>query len=585
VNLSWIDSSIVLGYFLLILAVGVWMERRAGKDLESYFLGGKTLPWWLLGMSGSSTFFDITGTMWMVSVFYLLGMRGMWEHWFWGFPLAGFFMAYRAKWSYRSGVLTGMEWMAFRYGEGPDGKAARLTAVGLSLLSIVFMLGYAGTGVGKFLEEFLPFDRKWTVPLLFGFTGLYVVLGGFFSVVYTDFFQTVLLTITAVTIAGAAFLHIDPQSFQNQVGPDWYRLDPVWRIPNQPSEYPDPFGLLVLLWFSKGLITLFAASGGAAEFQRFRAARNEGEACKVGFAWGIVISVRWALVMGFTAYGLSILVQNGEAVDSESVLPMVLNRVLPVGVKGLVLAGLLAAFMSSFDSTLNVAASFIVNDLVKPRWKSATEKQLLRISYLATIGVVVLGILISLKTERIAAIWNPINFALGSAMIAPSLLAAYWWRISGWSLCASAVCTLPAALCIKLYTDWRELQYFPVLLAISLGVTLLASFLLPGTPRENLLDFYVKVRPFGFWGPIRKELAQHGLPSQRPRRDRRDIPVALIGTAFFVALYILMMDLVVHYWVRVAWLAPLTLALGIILYFYWWRRLPQTDLTDCPEED
>ena len=139
-NLSWIDAGIVLGYLILVVSVGIYMERRAGKNIETYFLGGHTMPWWLLGMSGSSTYFDIAGTMWMVSVFYVLGMKGMWEHWFWTFPFAGFVMAYKAKWAYRSRVLTAMEWLTFRYGDGPSGQAARYTNVILSLILMVLML-------------------------------------------------------------------------------------------------------------------------------------------------------------------------------------------------------------------------------------------------------------------------------------------------------------------------------------------------------------------------------------------------------------------------------------------------------------
>ena len=576
-NLSSIDMGIVIAYFLLIFCVGAYMEKRAGKNMETYFLANKSMPWWLLGMSGSSTFFDITGTMWMVSVFYLLGMRGMWEHWFWCFPFAGFVLAYKAKWAYRSGVLTGMEWLVFRYGTGRAGEAARLMSVTIALIGIVLMLGYAGTGVGKFVEEFLPVDRSVVIPILFGFTGLYVVLGGFFSVVYSDFFQTVLLSFAALYIAVAAFIGIDQETFRQTVGDDWFSLKPVMNLPNPPKEYPDPFGLLVMMWVFKGVLGLVGAGGGGADFQRFRAAKSESEASKVGLAWGVVISVRWALVMGFTAFGLSILANHSGALDSERVLPMVLNQVLPVGIKGLVLAGLLAAFMSTFDSSLNVAASFIVNDLVKPHWKGATSKALVRLSYASTLTVVVFGIVISMYTERIAAIWNPINFALGAALLAPGILAPYWWRIGGWTLCFSGACTLPAAFCVKVFTDWRELQYFPVLAGISLVSCLVAAYVFPPAPEETLKDFYRKVRPFGFWGPVRKMLAEGGEDPARPERDRLDIPVALVGTVFFIALYLLMMDLVLHNWPRAGFLAAITTVCGAFLYLVWWRRLPKED--------
>ncbi len=576
-NLHPLDAGIVIAYLVLIFGIGAYVERRAGKNIESYFLGGRSMPWWLLGMSGSSTYFDITGTMWMVSVFYVLGMRGMWEHWFWCFPFAGFVLAYKAKWAYRSGVLTGMEWLVFRYGTGRAGQAARLMTVLISLTGMVLMLGYAGTGVGKFLEEFLPVERSVAIPLLFAFTGLYVVLGGFFSVVYSDFFQTILLSFAAIYIAVVAFVQIDPATFRQTVGDDWFNLTPVWRLPEPPPEYAEKyaeaFGALVILWVSKGLIGLLHAGGGGADFQRFRAARDEAEASKIGLGWGLVISVRWGLVMGFTAFGLSILAGEGGALDSERVLPMVLNRVLPVGVKGLVMAGLIAAFMSTFDSSLNVAASFIVNDLIKPVWKGATQRGLMVLSYAATLGLVVAGILISLATDTIASIWNPINFALGAALIAPGLLAPYWWRISGSALCVSGACTIPVAFYVYFFTDWGKLQYFPFLSGVSLASCLIAAYALPPTPAEALMDFYRKVRPFGLWGPVRRMLADAGEDPRRPERDRLDLPVAVVGTALFIAMYVMVMDVVLHNWPRAGCLAALVACGAAILYLLWWRRL------------
>jgi Na+/proline symporter len=574
VALSLVDAAIIFAYLALVFVIGVYMERRAKTDMDSYFLGGRSMPWWLLGMSGSSTYFDIAGTMWMVSVFYDLGMRGMWQHAFWCFPFAGFVLAYKAKWAYRSGVLTGMEWLVFRYGTGRAGQAARFITVITQLTILVLMLGYAGTGVGKFVTEFVPWDRSVVIALLFGFTGFYVILGGFFSVVYSDFIQTILLSFAAVYIAVVAFVQIDPEVFRGAVGENWFSLRPVMRLPQPSPEYPDLFGLLVVLWVSKGLITLLNAGGGTMEFQRYRAARSEAEASKIGLVWGLAMSVRWGMVMGFTAFGLSMLPHQGIPVDSESVLPMMLNQVLPVGIKGLVIAGLLAAFMSTFDSTLNVAASFIVNDLVKPVWKTASARALVNTGYIATMGIVVLGIIISMYTESIANIWNPINFALGAALLAPGLLSAYWWRLGGWAVVMSGACTLPVAFYIKVFTDWRELQYFPLLAGVSLVSTLLGAYVFPSAPDETLKEFYRKVRPFGIWGPVRKLLSDGGEDPLIPAGDRYDIPVAIVATAFFVVLYVLVMDVVLHNWGRAGILALCSIAASVFLYFVWWRRLP-----------
>lgn len=574
-NLHPIDAGIVIFYLVMIVGIGIYMERRAGKNIESYFLGSSKMPWWLLGMSGSSTYFDITGTMWIVSVFYVLGMRGLWEQWFWCFPFAGFLLAYKGKWCYRSGVLTNMEWIIFRYGDDRAGRAARLVNVIIVLIFAILMLGYAGTGVGKFFQEFIPVKKNILIPLLFSLTGLYVILGGFFSVVYSDFFQTILLSFAAIYISVIAFFKIDPEVFRSAVGNDWFSISPIWKLPASPVGYQDAFELLVILWVTKGIIVLFSQGAGSsgAEFQRFRAARTEADASKIALSWGLVFSVRWALVMAFTIFGLSIFSQQGTVIDSERVLPMVLNQVLPVGIKGLVLAGLIAAFMSTFDSTLNVAASYIVNDLIKPVWKNATPKTLMGMSYFSTFMILVLGIIISLRTEQIRDIWNPINFALGSALIVPGLLAPYWWRIGGWTHCASGIVTLTAAFGVYFFTDWNELRYFPVLAGTSLISCLIFSFVFPPAPDESLKNYFRKIRPFGFWRPVRHMLAQTGENYGRFQRDRYDIPVAIVATFFLILLYLLMMDIVLHNWNRVVWLIPIEIGISVYLYFFWWKKL------------
>jgi SSS family solute:Na+ symporter len=484
-------------------------------------------------------------------------------------------MAYKGKWNYRSGVLTNMEWVIFRYGDDRAGSAARLVNVIVVLILTILMLGYAGTGVGKFFQEFIPIDKNILIPLLFSLTGLYVILNGFFSVVYSDFFQTTLLSLGAVYISILAFLKIDPEIFRNAVGNEWFSISPLWKLPTSPAGYQDAFELLVILWVTKGVISLFSqgADSSGTEFQRFRAARNEADASKAALAWGIVFSVRWALVMAFTVFGLSNLSNQSGAIDSERVLPMVLNRVLPVGIKGLVLAGLIAAFMSTFDSTLNVAASYIVNDLIKPVWKKATPKKLMIMSYFSTFMILVFGIVISLQTEQIRDIWNPINFALGSSLIVPALLAPYWWRIGGWTHCASGILTLIAAFVVYFFTDWNELRYFPVLSGISLVSCLIFSFLFPPASNNALKNYFRRIRPFGFWKPVRQMLEESGEDTSRFARDRLDIPNAIVATFFFIFLYLFMMDLVLHNWNRVLSLLILLLGGGLILYFNWLKRL------------
>ncbi|MGH9818579.1 MAG: sodium:solute symporter family transporter, partial [Pyrinomonadaceae bacterium] len=142
-NLSLTDQIIVVLYLAVIMSIGFAMKRRAAKGMSSYFLGGRQLPWWALAMSGSSSYFDITGTMWIVSTFIALGLKGMWVHWLWGFPITAFYLAYMGKWIRRSDVMTGAEWMKTRFGPGKSGDLARLSYTLFAVLTISALLGYS----------------------------------------------------------------------------------------------------------------------------------------------------------------------------------------------------------------------------------------------------------------------------------------------------------------------------------------------------------------------------------------------------------------------------------------------------------
>src|SRR3982750_3373854 len=159
-QLSVVDMVIVVLYLAVIMSIGFAMKRKAAKGLSSYFLGGRQLPWWALAMSGSSSYFDITGTMWIVSTFIPLGLKGMWVHWLWGFPITAFYLAYMGKWIRRSDAMTGAEWMKTRFGNNKAGDIARLSYTLFAVLTISALLGYSAIGMGKFGAIFLHFEPR-----------------------------------------------------------------------------------------------------------------------------------------------------------------------------------------------------------------------------------------------------------------------------------------------------------------------------------------------------------------------------------------------------------------------------------------
>src|SRR6266545_7314630 len=212
-KLSALDQVIVVLYLAAIMGIGLAMKRRAAQGMSAYFLGGRQLPWGALAMSGSSSYFDITGTMWIVSIFILLGLKGMWVHWLWGFPITAFYLAYMGKWIRRSGVLTGAEWMHTRFGQGRAGDLARLAYTLFAILTIAALLGYGAIRMGKFGAVFLPFSPFTCAILILGVTGLYVIAGGFHGIVRVEIVQTIILSAGAIAFALIGYRHFDSAVF------------------------------------------------------------------------------------------------------------------------------------------------------------------------------------------------------------------------------------------------------------------------------------------------------------------------------------------------------------------------------------
>ncbi|MGD2295827.1 MAG: hypothetical protein PVF22_08315, partial [Candidatus Aminicenantes bacterium] len=341
--MNLIDSTIVLLYFVVVLGLGFWYRKRAAKNLEAYFLGGKKLHWLALAMSGSVSNFDITGTMWIVSILFVLGMKSMWHHWMWGFLMGAFFLAFMGKWVRRSNVMTAAEWMKTRFGDDTAGRLARTAYALMAVLTLASFVGYAFQGIGKFASVYIPLEslaEHTQIPflqslvgnseaqvlavLIIGITTIYVLLGGLFSVVVTDVIQTVVLTVGSVIIAFIAWSKLTPDVLSRVPG-DFASLRIPWTIPQlagTENAHFQFFGALVIVWVLKGLLMNAGGPAQMYDFQRFLAARNDREASKLGAAWSVFLVVRWALVMGIVL--LAVTGVTGVT-DSEKVMPIVLK--------------------------------------------------------------------------------------------------------------------------------------------------------------------------------------------------------------------------------------------------------------------
>ncbi|MEQ8706559.1 MAG: hypothetical protein RIC19_21690 [Phaeodactylibacter sp.] len=179
-ELAALDLVIIILYFGMTIFLGLYFTRRASKDMDAYFLGGRNMPWYVLSVSNASGMFDVSGTMWLVSVFFVYGLKGIWFPWLWPFFNQVFMMVYLSVWLRRSNVMTGAEWITTRFGKGSGARLSHLIVVAFALVSVMGFLGYAFVGIGKFVKVFLPWDLSANTyaVIMMSFTGVYVILGG-----------------------------------------------------------------------------------------------------------------------------------------------------------------------------------------------------------------------------------------------------------------------------------------------------------------------------------------------------------------------------------------------------------------------
>ena len=157
-NLHPLDLAIIAAYIVATVGIGFWISRKASKSLQNYFLGGNEIPWYALGLSNASGMFDISGTMWLVYLLFVYGMKSVWVPWLWPVFNQIFLMVYLSVWLRRSGVMTGAEWIRFRFGDTRGAKLSHLVVVLFALINVVGFLAYGFIGIGQFAAAFLPFE-------------------------------------------------------------------------------------------------------------------------------------------------------------------------------------------------------------------------------------------------------------------------------------------------------------------------------------------------------------------------------------------------------------------------------------------
>lgn len=607
-KLHLIDLLIVAAYLLTTVFIGFWYRKKARENKDSYMLGGKSLPWYKLGLSDASDMFDISGTMWMVSLCFVYGMKSIWIPWLWPVFNQVFLMMYLSRWLRRSNASTGAEWLATRFGtQGAGVGLSHKVVIAFALLSCLGFLAYGFVGLGKFVEIFIPWElvkdyvpfnvSPEYVPHVYGivftlFAMFYSIVGGMHSIVLGDLIKYAIMTVACFSIAAIAMINLNGHKLNVPDG--WYspffgsKLDLNWttiiKEVNQKikSDGFSLFGIFFMMMAFKGVFASLAGPAPNYDMQKILSTRSPEDASKMsGFVSIILLPIRYSLVIGLTVLGLLYYDKMNlrgidGVIDFERILPVTINNFLPVGLMGLVLTGLLGAFMGTFSGTLNAAQAYIVNDIYLKYFNpTASTGKIISMNYIVGVAVVVVGVTMGFFVKDVNSILQWIVSALYGGYVASNVLKWHWWRFNANGFFWGMLVGIGSAMVISLFFEGVELLYygFPVLFVLSLAGSIIGTYAAPPTDIEVLKSFYKNVRPWGFWKPI-NDLVVAEDPSFQPNKNFKiNMFNVVLGIIAQSCLTILPMYVILMQKLPTLITVAILTVIILILKKTWWNRL------------
>jgi solute:Na+ symporter, SSS family len=554
--MTFLDWSFVAGYLLFALGVGVFLSRRASENSEEFFLGGRNLPWWMVGTSMVATTFAADTPL---AITEMVRGHGIWRNWWWWNialgSLLGVFLFSRL-WR-RAMVLTDNELIELRYSGRPAAFLRAFKAGWFATVYNFIVMGWVINGMSTVIAVLTDVDPVAVTWLLVVIAVIYTILSGFHGVVVTDLVQfglamlgSILLAVKAVDYVGGMEILLEKLNAmglaEDSVLPDQLlSMVPQMSTPGTEAFLGTPFFTFLvfisLMWWSS-----HNADGGGYIIQRMASCRNEDDAHKATLWFTIAnFALRiWPwVVVALVSLVLFPVIDGGHKLG----YPMVLDKVLGPGLKGLLVTTFLAAFMSTIDTHLNWGASYLVNDIYKRFINPlASEKHLVRISRLAILLLISCAAFLSFFMTSIEKAWIFV-WAMSAGIGAVLILRWFWWRINAWSEITALGASILVAFGLEilafiqaepgayhLFTNTPEIFGHPlgtamkaiIVVPIALVSWLLVTFLTRPEPEEHLVAFYKRVRPGGAWGRV-ADLAQ-----EEARKEGRVLPEPVLRFAF-----------------------------------------------------
>ncbi|WP_303315395.1 sodium:solute symporter family protein [Flavivirga abyssicola] len=604
--LNTIDILIIVLYLATVIVIGLVLRKKAQRSKGDYLLGGNSIPWYMLGLSNASGMFDISGTIWLVTLMFVYGIKSAWIPWLWPVFNQIFLMVYLSKWLRRSNATTGAEWIGTRFGFNKGAKLSHIVVVIFALVLCLGFLAYGFIGLGKFIEIFIPWETVspyvpfYVAPeyvahfygIIFTlFTVFYSLLGGMSGIVWADVVQFAIMTISALVIGWLGFLAIGenpllvPDGWMSpffgwELNLDWTQIIP--EVNNKIKE--DGFNLFTIFFMMmvfKGVLVSVAGPAPNYDMQKILSTKSAAEASKMsGFVSVILMPIRYLMIAGFAALALIYyekldLMNAAGQIDFELILPTAIKQFAPVGLLGLLLAGLIAAFMSTFAGTLNAAQAYLVNDIyLKYKNPNASSNQIKWMNYGTGMLVVIVSIVLGFFAKDVNSVLQWIVSVLYGSYVSANILKWHWWRFNGegffWGMLSGMAA---AAIMPELFPDILGLYLFPILLIISFIGSIIGTYSAPPTDEKVLKSFYKNVKPWGFWKPIHNKLMEEDSSFRLRSTFKMDMFNVFVGIIAQTALVIIPMYVVFRKTTPVIISIIVIVVCTYLLKRFWWNKL------------
>lgn len=511
-KLTYVDWAVVAAYFLFNLAIGFYYKARAGKNIGEFFLSGRNVPWWLAGTSMVATTFAADTPLAVTGMVARNGIAGNWL--WWNFVASGMLTVFFfARLWRRAGVMTDVEFAEIRYSGAPAAFLRGFRALYLGIPINCIILGWVNLAMVKILMLTLGVTKAQALAIVLGMiaiTSFISTLAGLWGVLVTDLFQFVLKMTMVIVLAFAAVRAVGGiDQLKLKLSAIHREGSPLSFIPDLHSAWMPMITFLVYVTLNWWAVWYPGAEpgGGGYVAQRMFSAKDEKNSLLATLWFNIAhYGLRsWPWILA--AMASVVLYPNLQ--DKESGYIVVMVNCLPAALRGLMLAGFAAAYMSTIGTNLNWGASYLVNDFYRRfLHKSATDRHYVTVSQIATILLTIASIIVTYYMDTITGAWS-LLMAVSAGTGGVLIMRWYWWRVNAWSeisaMCASLVVSLVLQGVYHMSAD-RPLDYAHMIL-ITVGVTtatwLAVTFLTAHEPFDKLVDFYRRVHPPGrLWKPI-----------------------------------------------------------------------------------